>query len=73
MHKLGKLLAIALPLACYAVGALDRRRARSMAMAAAVSTLAGAAIGRYAELEAGKVSAKSAGDYLRYAGQESRA
>jgi formate-dependent nitrite reductase membrane component NrfD len=70
MHKTGKILSIAVPLACHAINALRGRRSRALSIAAALSTITGAAISRFAELEAGKTSAKSARDYLRYTSGE---
>jgi len=63
-HKAGLGLAVALPLACFALNALaGRSRGRSALGAAGI--LAGVFLSRWALFEAGNESARSPGDYLR--------
>jgi formate-dependent nitrite reductase membrane component NrfD len=66
LHAIGGALSVPVPLACHALALLCGRRSRALSIAAAVSLLAGTAIKRYAYLEAGKASAKRAGDYLHF-------
>ena len=64
MPKAGLGLAVALPLACFALNAVaGRSRDRSMLGAAGI--LAGVFLSRWALFEAGNESARSAEDYLR--------
>ena len=64
MHKAGLGLAVALPLACFALNAMaGRSRGRSALGAAGI--LAGVFLSRWALFEAGNESARSADDYLR--------
>lgn len=70
LHRIGDALSVPVPLACHALALLCPRRSRVLSIAAAVSLLAGTAIKRYADLEAGKASAKRARDYLHYTRDE---
>ena len=64
MHKAGLGLAVALPLACFALNALAGRSRRRSKLGAA-GILAGVCLSRWALFEAGNESARSAHDYLR--------
>jgi hypothetical protein len=64
MHKAGLGLAIALPLACFALNAVAGR-SRSRSTLGAAGILAGVFLSRWALFEAGNESARSAEDYLR--------
>jgi hypothetical protein len=66
LHRIGSVLSVPVPLACHALALLCARRSRALSIAAAVSLLAGTAIKRYVYVEAGKASAKRAGDYLHF-------
>jgi protein NrfD len=64
VHKTGLGLAVALPLACFALNALAGR-SRSRSTVGAAGILAGVFLSRWALFEAGNESARSAEDYLR--------
>ena len=66
MYRAGAVLSVAVPLVCHGLNILSGHRSRALSTLASLSTLAGAALTRYAILEAGKASAKSGADYLRY-------
>jgi hypothetical protein len=67
-HKAGLALSVALPLACFAMDAvLGRSRERSVLAAAGI--LAGVFLSRWALVEGGNESARSARDYLRLTSQ----
>lgn len=68
-HKIGLGLSIALPLACYALNAVQGRSARRSGVAAA-GILAGTFLSRWALLEAGNASARNPQDYFRLASDE---
>jgi hypothetical protein len=72
LKKAGDALLFAAPVACQVLALATGRRSRALSIASALSTLAGAALLRFAELEGGKRSAQRAGDYLRYASGDSR-
>jgi formate-dependent nitrite reductase membrane component NrfD len=63
-HKAGLGLAVALPLACFALNALAGR-SRSRSALGAAGILAGVFLSRWALFEAGNESARSAADYLQ--------
>jgi len=63
-HKAGLGLAVALPLACFALNALAGRSRRRSKLGAA-GILAGVFLSRWALFEAGNESARSPDDYLR--------
>jgi protein NrfD len=66
LHKAGATLSTTIPLVCHVLNALGGNRSRALSVIASISTLAGAVLTRSALLHAGKESAKSAADYLRY-------
>jgi hypothetical protein len=72
LKKAGDALLFAAPIACRVLALATGRRSRALSIASALSTLAGAALLRFAEFEGGKQSAQRAGDYLRYASGDSR-
>jgi protein NrfD len=65
-HTLGAIgLGAGLPLACYGVNLVRRRRSRALSIAASLAVLAGGMIMRHAVLHAGQQSAKRPGEYFR--------
>jgi len=59
-------LAQGVPLACYAVNLLRREPSPALSVVAALSILAGSAITRNTELQAGRASAQDADEYFRF-------
>jgi hypothetical protein len=60
-------LGVAVPLACYSVNALRRRRSRGLSLLAGLAVLAGGMAMRHAVLESGNDSARRPRDYFRFA------
>jgi formate-dependent nitrite reductase membrane component NrfD len=67
LDRAALVLGVAVPLACYSINAIRRRRSRGLSLLAGLAVLAGGMAMRHAVLESGNDSTRRPRDYFRFA------